>query len=301
MTGVLEPTTAPARQKAEARGREIVSTIPDNVRLLDSRRVEAAPLADPGRRPALQVARAVLRPVGDRERIGVWLLSRIRAWMVVPVVDFALMVAPLAWRPPQLYSTLTMAALATLLLTDGGRYVARLHLSVLDELPSIVTRLLAAVAAVSAVILYLHQKEQVLVFLQTACQAVALVVVGRVVTTRLIALGRRSGITKHHTVLIGGGEVAAELARTLAEHREYGLELDGFVDDGEHPPVEAYLPRLGRLADLDMAVLETGADTLLVANGSVEEHVLMDAVRTDARAADDARLPCTGAAPDAAR
>ena len=47
-------------------------------------------------------------------------LSRIRAWMVVPVVDFALMVAPLAWRPPQPNSTVTMAVLATILLTGGG-------------------------------------------------------------------------------------------------------------------------------------------------------------------------------------
>ena len=225
-------------------------------------------------------------------------LSRIRAWMVVPVVDFALMVAPLAWRPPQIHAIVTMAVLATLLLTGGGRYVARLHLSVLDELPTIVTRLLTAVAAVSAVILYLHQKAEVLIFLETACQAVVLVIVGRVITTRLIAIGRRSGIAKHHTVLIGGGPVAAELARILAQHREYGLKLDGFVDDGDDCPAEEYLPRLGRLADLDMAVSTTGADTLLVADGSFEERALIDAVRTEAcqtrrpaRRSADASLP----------
>jgi exopolysaccharide biosynthesis polyprenyl glycosylphosphotransferase len=238
--------------------------------------------ADAVRPPVLEVSHDALRGPADHERVGVRFLSRIRAWMVVPVVDFALMVAPLAWRPPQLYSILTMAALATLLLTDGGRYAARLHLSVLDEVPHIATRLLAAVAAVSAVILYLHQKEQVLVFLQTACQAVVLVVVGRVITTRLIAIGRRNGIAKHHTVLIGGGPVATELARILAGHREYGLSLDSFVDDSDQSAAEEYLPRLGRLADLDMAVLTTGADTLLVADGSFEERVLMDAVRTAA-------------------
>ena len=63
-----------------------------------------------------------------------------------------------------------------------------------------------------------------LIFLETACQAIALVIVGRVITTRLIAIARRSGITKHHTVLIGGGPVAAELAKILAQHREYGLK-----------------------------------------------------------------------------
>jgi exopolysaccharide biosynthesis polyprenyl glycosylphosphotransferase len=173
-----------------------------------------------------------------------------------------------------------MALLATFLLTDGGRYVARVHLSVLDELPSIIGRLLVAIAAVSAVIIYLHQKLAVLTFLETACQAVLLVILGRVVTTRLIAFGRRRGISQHRTVLIGGGPLAAELARILTQHSEYGLKVDGFVDDAEHAPAEEYLPRLGGLADLDMAVLATGAVTLLVADGSFEEQSLIEAVRT---------------------
>lgn len=285
MTGVVDPTTVATPWKSLAGDPKIGSRVPNNVRLLDSHRVHSASLnvssgaAPP---PVLEVADEALRRPADRERIDVRFLSRIRAWMVVPAVDFALMVAPLAWRPPQPYAIVTMAVLATLLLAGGDRCVAPLHLSVLDELPTIVTRLLTAVAAVSAVILYLHQRSAVLVFFETACQAVALVVVGRVITTRLIAMGRRSGVAKHHTVLIGGGPVAAELARILAEHREYGLCLDGFVDDGDESPAEEYLPRLGRLADLDMAVLTTGADTLLVADGSFEENALIAAVRTEA-------------------
>lgn len=201
--------------------------------------------------------------------------------MVIPTVDFVMMMAPLAWRPPQLLSSLTMAVLGTLLLTGGGRYVAPLHLSVLDELPTIVTRLLAAVGAVAAVLLYLHQDSRVvLVFLETACQAVALVVIGRVLTTRLCAMGRSSGIARHHTILVGGGPVAAELARILSEHREYGLVVDGFVDDGDHRPAEAFAPWLGRLADLDMAVVTRGADTVLVADGGFDEDALIEAVRT---------------------
>jgi exopolysaccharide biosynthesis polyprenyl glycosylphosphotransferase len=209
-------------------------------------------------------------------------LGGIRAWMVIPAVDFALMLAPLAWRPPQIHAVFGMAVLGTLLLSDGGRYVAPLHLSVLDELPTIVTRLLAAMAALSAAILYLYHRAEVLIFLQTACQAVVLVILGRVVTTRLIAIARRSGITQHHTVLIGGGPLAAELARILAHHREYGITLDGFVDDGDDCPAEEYLPRLGGLADLDAAVLSTDADNLMLADGSFDECALTDSVRTKA-------------------
>src|SRR5258708_4950661 len=152
--------------------------------------------------------------------------------MLIPLVDFVVIVTPLAWRPPQIHAVVAMAVFGTLLLTGGGRYRARLHLSVLDELPTILTRLLAATAAVGSVILYMHQKEAVLTFLQTACQATALVVVGRVITTRLIGFARRRGIVRYHTVLLGGGPLAAELAKILNQHPIYGHKVVGFVDDG---------------------------------------------------------------------
>jgi exopolysaccharide biosynthesis polyprenyl glycosylphosphotransferase len=203
------------------------------------------------------------------------------AWMLVPLVDFALMVTPLAWRPPQIHAVVVLAGFAAILLSGGGRYRARLHLSVLDELPTILTRLLTATATVASVALYMHQREAVITFLETACQGMALVLVGRVITTRLIAFGRRSGIVQHHTVLLGGGPLAAELAKILDQHPMYGHRVHGFVDDGDHFPAEKYVPRLGRLADLDIAVAATGASVLLVADGNFEERALMDAVRTE--------------------
>lgn len=207
-------------------------------------------------------------------------LQRIRAWMVVPTVDFLMLLAPLLWRPPQVLTVLTMAVVGTLLLSGGARYVAPLHLSVLDDLPAIITRLLAAVAAVAAVVLHLHAKPQVLIFFETACQAVALVVLGRLITTRLVAFARRTGIVRHPTVLIGGGRTAAELASTLVEHPEYGLQPVGFVDDEIKSPASTVIPRLGRLSDLDVAIITSSADTILVADGGFDERELMDAVRT---------------------
>lgn len=224
------------------------------------------------------------RPVSGESRtsrIAAHRLSRVRAWMVVPVVDFLMLLAPLAWRPPQPLTILTMAILGTLLLSGGVRYVAPLHLSVLDDLPAIITRLLATVAAVAAVVLHLHAKAHVQIFLETACQAVLLVIVGRLITTRLIAYGRTAGIARHPTVIIGGGAVASELARILAEHPEYGLAPAGFVDDEPNGRAAAVLPRLGRLADLDVAMIATGADTIVVADGDFDERALINAVRTE--------------------
>lgn len=232
----------------------------------------------------LPVLRSDSRPAtehsGNSSRSALRHLGRVRAWMVVPVVDFLMLMAPLLWRPPQPLTILTMAMLGTLLLSGGARYVAPLHLSVLDELPTIVTRLLATVAAVAAIVLHLHAKPQVLIFLETACQAVALVVVGRLVTTRLVASARRTGIVRHPTILIGGGTTAAELARTLVEHHEYGLLPVGFVDDSIDSPASGLIPRMGRLADLDIALIEGGADTILIADGDFDERALIDAVRS---------------------
>ncbi|WP_238889313.1 sugar transferase [Mycobacterium sp. IDR2000157661] len=256
-----------------AGGLDPIRSVPRNLPVLDFR-------DSPARAAHTEIAVADDVKQADSPGRLVRHLRRVRAWMVVPVVDFLLILAPMAWRPPQIYSILTLALLATLLLCGGGRYVSRLHLSVLDELPSIITRLMTAVAVVCAVILYLHQRSQVLTFLETACQAVALVILGRVITTRLIAIGRKAGIVEHRTILIGGGHLAVEIAKIVAAHREYGIKLVGFVDDGEQAPAYKHLGRLGRLADLDFAVLTTGAVTLLVADGEFEERALMDAVRT---------------------
>jgi exopolysaccharide biosynthesis polyprenyl glycosylphosphotransferase len=259
---VVDPNPAAAPWRSLADDGQVEGALPDTPR------VDGAP----------QMA---TYDAAQSEHVGVRFLSRIRAWMLVPVVDFALIVTPLAWRPAQIHAVVMMAVLGTLLLTGGGRYRARLHLSVLDELPTILARLLTATATVASLILFMHQRDAVLTFLETACWATALVLVGRVMTTRLTAFARRRGIVQYHTVLVGGGPLAAELAKILSEHPVYGHRVDGFVDDGDHFPAEEYVPRLGRLADLDIAVETSNACTLLVADGNFDERAVIDAVRTE--------------------
>ncbi|SEH46490.1 exopolysaccharide biosynthesis polyprenyl glycosylphosphotransferase [Mycolicibacterium rutilum] len=200
--------------------------------------------------------------------------------MLVLPLDFVLMLAPLVWRPHQAVPVFATALLAVLLLSGGVRYQARLHLSLLDELPTIAGRLLTAVASVASVSLLLHTQYPVVTFLETACQSVLLVVAGRLVTTRLIGVARRRGFAEHRTVLIGGGPLAAELARILHEYPVYGLNVVGFVDDGARFPAEGYVGRLGRLEDLEAVVIATRAETILVADGCFDERALIDVVRS---------------------
>jgi exopolysaccharide biosynthesis polyprenyl glycosylphosphotransferase len=259
-----------------------VSDLPDNVHLLDRRRIGAAALSvtDDATAPEVLDVDQATGLTAAPEPVRAPFLSRIRAWMVVPPVDFVMLVAPVVWHP-QVSALLARAALGTLLLSGGVRYRAPLHLSVLDELPTILTRLLVAAAPVAAIFFVMHQRMALITFLQAACVGAALVVVGRFITTRLIGFARRRAIATYRTVLIGGGPLAAELARILNDYPVYGLKVDGFVDDGSEFPAEEFLPRLGTLADLDIAVAATRASTLLVADGNFEERALTDVLRTE--------------------
>lgn len=208
--------------------------------------------------------------------------SHVRAWMVVVPLDGLLLLSPVLWNPNQHRAIASMAVLATLLLTGCGRYRARLHLSVLDELPSLMTRLLAAAAIVATVIAFRHEQAALVTFLTNAAIAIGLVVAGRMLSTQVIAWGRSRLISVHRTVIVGGGALAAELAKILTEHRRYGLSVVGFVDDGPRRIPEAFADHLGRLDDLPRVVADSGADVILVADGDFSERDLHDAVRAPA-------------------
>ncbi|WP_211366179.1 sugar transferase [Pseudonocardia kunmingensis] len=230
---------------------------------------------------------------GDRLRprllvrlVPLAVLRKIRAWMVVLPVDGLLLLAPLLWDRSQWKAMVVMTGLSLLLLTGGGRYRARLHLSVLDELPTLGSRLLTAAAVVATVIALRHEQAAVTTFLVNVASSIGLVVAGRLVTTRLISWSRRWQLTSHRVVVIGGGPLALELMQVVRANSRYGLRVAGFVDDGEDPVAEQEAPRLGKLVDLDSAVVRTQADVLLIADGEFAERDLLDIVRTPAC------LPC---------
>ncbi|MEU2349079.1 sugar transferase [Modestobacter sp. NPDC049651] len=212
----------------------------------------------------------------DEERTP---LRRVRAWMLVVPLDTVLLVAPGVWHAQHFRGSTVMALLFLLMVSGSGRYRARLHLSVLDELPALMTKLLTAGAVVATVIALRHQQAAVQVFLVDTALAIGAVILGRVLSSQLILWSRRRKVTSHPTVLIGGGLTAAELAQILDRHTRYGLRVVGYVDEGVGV-AEAVVPRLGGAAELDGVVREVGADVLLVADGAFSEHDLLDMVRT---------------------
>jgi exopolysaccharide biosynthesis polyprenyl glycosylphosphotransferase len=251
-----------------------VSSGPSFTTLTRARRLALIP------RPATEVGRAPATDRGTRHRITTRLRG-IRAWMIIPPVDGLLLALPVIWSPAQARAMAAAAVLAMLLL-HGDRYRARLHLSVLDELPSVVGRLLVAAGIVSTVIALRYEQDAVVTFIVNIAAGIGLVVCGRIVTTTVIAWSRSRRVTRHRTVVIGGGPVAAELITILGRHPRYGLSVVGFVDSATDPIAAGASDRLGDLTDLDPLVRSHRADVLLVADGDFSERALHDAVRTPA-------------------
>jgi exopolysaccharide biosynthesis polyprenyl glycosylphosphotransferase len=220
------------------------------------------------------------RPVPDvRPVLGISSATGLSAWMIVMPVDALALAAPAIWAPQHAKGFLAVAVLGLVLLTDGGRYRARLHISVLDELPFILGRLLAAGGIVATAFALLHQPREIATFLAVGLAGIGLVVVGRMVTNQIVLLGRRRRVVAHRTVIVGGGVVAVELVTLLNRYARYGLLPIGFVDDEEHPVAVAVSRRLGAVADLDTVVRETGAEVMIIAGGELSDELLLDVLR----------------------
>jgi exopolysaccharide biosynthesis polyprenyl glycosylphosphotransferase len=250
-------------------GAETTSATSSNVDSPAETRVVPAP------RRAAENASAWSKPVPPQHPV----LGRIRAWMIVIPVDAAMLLAPWLWTSEQAKAIISMTVLSIFFVTNG-RYRARLHLSVLDELPILVTKILTAAAVIATVIALRHDQMAVSTFLVNVAISLGLVIVGRIITTWMIGWSRRHGTTVHRTVLIGGGALAAELAQVLVRHRRYGLVPVGYVDDSADGIASVIIPRLGGLDDLDLCVTREGVDVLLVTDGGFSERRLLEAVRT---------------------
>jgi hypothetical protein len=190
------------------------------------------------------------------------------------------LLTPLLTEARQSAATLAVAAFSLLLIATAGRYRERLHLSVLDELPAIVSRLVVAMAVVATFVALRGGPHAVATFLQNCASAAVLLVGGRMATTRLTAWRRERGYGVRRTLMLGGATLAAELADVLDNHPSYGLAVVGYVDDVDDRPASDVVPWLGRLSDVESVVRRVGADVLIVTPDAGAECALPGLLRT---------------------
>jgi exopolysaccharide biosynthesis polyprenyl glycosylphosphotransferase len=212
-------------------------------------------------------------------------VRRIRAWMLVLPVDGLMVALPAVADPQQWKAQITTAIITILLITGGRSYRARLQLSVLDELPGLVARLLVATAIVATVIALRHDQDAVTSFLNQSLPTLALLIAGRVLTTQIILWARRRVFVAHSTLIVGGGPVAAELVDTLGRCPQYGLRVVGFVAD-PCGSVVAGAPFLGPLEAMEIVATSLDPGVILVVDAAAEEPVLEFVRRPDVRIRD---------------
>ena len=172
-------------------------------------------------------------------------------------------------------------ALTVLLIGVGRLYRSRLSLSALDDMPSLVGRVLAAAGLVVSLQLLAGSTTDQVPLLYAAGATAVLVVLARALAYRVVRSYRARGWVAHPTLILGAGQVGGMLASTLLNHPFYGLKPVGFLDndpllDADERPV----PLLGGHESLSKVILEFGVRDVMVAFGSMPESRMVDIIRT---------------------
>ncbi|NNF54787.1 MAG: sugar transferase [Acidimicrobiales bacterium] len=168
--------------------------------------------------------------------------------------------------------------IALAVLSSGGSYRSRVHLSVLDELPDIGGRVLVAGAITELLASLLNAGSR---FIVSYSIGAAFLLVGRATCYAIIHSARRRGVARHRTLVVGAGAVGSALAAELVDNSSYGLTPVAFFDP--HPmsvpgrnESGIKLIRTGNVAD---AIWSTKATVVIVAFMSVREASLVSVIR----------------------
>ncbi len=170
--------------------------------------------------------------------------------------------------------------------STGNLYRSRLSMSVLDDMPRLAGRWLAAVAITiltQTAFTRLRWEVQVVKWDLVAAAAVALglVLVFRTACYALVRSLRKRRRVVHRTLVLGAGRVGAQVAEVLLDHPEYGLHPIGFLDsDPWLGPKELPLPILGRTDALYHVLTDHDVNNVVVAFGSMRESAMVDVIRT---------------------
>ncbi len=174
--------------------------------------------------------------------------------------------------------------LVTLLLL-AGLYRSRLSLSVLDDLPVLLGRWLAAaaIAIIGQVVWSQALWADYIINWQFLWGAVGIgvfLVALRAVGYAIVRALRSHRLVAHRTLVIGAGRVGNQVADILLAHPEYGLHPVGFLDsDPRITESPSGLPVLGAPEDV-IRIIDAGAvRNVVVAFSSMRESEMVSLIR----------------------
>lgn len=161
---------------------------------------------------------------------------------------------------------------------QAGLYRSRLTFSILDDLPSLLARVLIAVGGtiVVAALLPVGQSPTVWAFVF----GVLILVVARSTAYILIYFLRSQRIVRNRALIVGAGVVGTAIAESLKTKRRYGMQPVGFID--EDPLIDAAgrsAPVVGGYEDITYCVQRMHIDHIIIAFSSLPEDALIDVIR----------------------
>jgi exopolysaccharide biosynthesis polyprenyl glycosylphosphotransferase len=238
------------------------------------------PLVQPERARSASALGPARPPVRHREHYPFTVVPHAHAssrWIAPALLLFVDSVALVVAVTVAGVSTLALAYAVVALVTLAASYAYRVRivLRALDQTPWLVGRLAVALALLAPVALLAGGADSLL---RAALASVVLIVVGRAISLAVVRNLRRRGVLLEPTVILGAGEIGAELARVLQEHREFGIDAMGFLDSvsGRGLP----LPVLGDVSELDRILEHQDVRRVIVAFGPAREADLVAVLRT---------------------
>src|SRR5438132_8646737 len=143
-----------------------------------------------------------------------------------PVADAMALLATLVITANAHWIGLSFAVLALAGLAATGKHDARVDLRVLKDAPSIA----AWVAIALTGTLVLAPSAAVDARLRLALVGFGALLLGRLLAYAAIRAMRSHHLVRERTLIIGAGPLSTQLATTLADHPEFGLQPIGFLD-----------------------------------------------------------------------
>lgn len=169
-----------------------------------------------------------------------------------------------------------------LLLTyrSGGFYQTRVTSSVLEDMPALLARMLAAAAIVGAAGSIVTRDGDTKNFMVIAILVGLGTLGGRGLAYAVVRFARGRRYIAHPALIIGCGQVGKKMADLLQENPNYGLVPAGYIDDRPllSPETRGY-PLLGSVDDLPCVVREHGIHSVVIAFSDRPESGMVDLIR----------------------
>ena len=214
-------------------------------------------------------SRTARRPFARALRGGSWVAIRVAldSALVMLAVATTLLRAPGPHGTEVMY-VLLLAPVTVAVLAAAGLYRTRLQMTMLDGVGGVLGGVsLAAGSLITASALGTPHLDPHALIAQAWAFAGAFLVAGRLVTNWTQRRARASGIVAARALIVGAGQIGAQVERRLVHEPELGLNPIGYLDADPPAPEDVptrRAPILGRPDELGRIAEETGAEHVVL-------------------------------------